>query len=100
MPIVQQTQWYRVRMDCGHFEDRRMRPETAGTPWLGPDTICAGKVTPGTLCVRCDPSREALGATMSANQCETHAWVPTASDYSDAMGYHCDDCGASKPREG
>jgi len=36
-----QTQNYRVRHSCGHYELRRMRESTAGVPWTPTATVQA-----------------------------------------------------------
>ena len=46
---AERTQIYKVRMVCGHIENRRMRPATAGVPWT-PDTIIDA---PTAKCAAC-----------------------------------------------
>lgn len=64
--LTSQCQMYRVQMACGHHELRMMRAETAGTPWLGPDTVAAR--TAINVCVMCDPRRAEFGAVMAPTQ--------------------------------
>jgi hypothetical protein len=48
----ERTQLYKVRMKCGHIEQRRMRPATAGIPWI-PWTPDATVEAPTAECKAC-----------------------------------------------
>lgn len=52
------TQLYGVRMTCGHVEQRRMRPSTAGVPWREGVTIDASTAA----CKACRDAKQASDA--------------------------------------
>jgi hypothetical protein len=59
MSAGDKTQVYKVRMTCGHIEDRRMRPATAGVPW-SPEAI----VHAGAECKACRAEADAFLAKL------------------------------------
>ena len=54
---------YVVRMVCGHYEKRMMRPATAGAAWAGPRTVAA--LAGGRECARCAPESAPPGAQVA-----------------------------------
>lgn len=61
--FMERTQVYQVRMSCGHIEQRRMRPATAGMPW-SPTAV----VQAGAKCACCRDIRSAVLRTPKGQQ--------------------------------